>query len=99
MAAQATVSSSGQVQVSPSTGAADTAAIALQLAYQDVQLPASSAAAANGSGGDGSGSWMVSVQNGAAGRPDAPVSAQVTPLPCARRECFDTKDLPHALQF
>ena len=62
--AQASVSSSGQVQVSPSTGVADTAAIALQLAYQDVQLLASSAAVANGSTGESSGLWMVSVQNG-----------------------------------
>ncbi len=59
---QASVSSSGQVQVSPATGAADTAAITQQLPYQDVQVWASSAAAANDS--SVLGDWMVSVQNG-----------------------------------
>ncbi len=61
---QASVSSSGQVQVSPSTGAADTDAITLQLPYQDVQLLVSSATTANDSSGDPAGRWMVSVQNG-----------------------------------
>jgi hypothetical protein len=57
---QTSLNSTGQVQVSPSTAAVDSAAIVQQLPYQDVQLLASSAAAAH-AGGDAQ--WLVTVQN------------------------------------
>ena len=57
---QASFNSTGQVQVSPSSAVTDAAAIVQQLPYQDVQLPASSAAPAP-AGGDAQ--WLVTVQN------------------------------------
>ena len=55
---QASLSSSGQVQLSPSTAAADASAVALQLAYQDIQVPATPP-----NGAAAAAQWMLTVQN------------------------------------